>query len=231
MSERITGANQENVSDVTDALISMITLYTNQLEDYDKAQFTACTSCIGFIGAIIAAIGAILCAQASEVPNSILSSKILPALFLIIPGVITLFLYNFAMCCRRVSLMRGYLQFLEDQANRMLNQNIMQYNTYLMGDVYSEYSVNKYGPIMMALVLAIIFVTSIGSAYYFAFRSGNDWDIILVIYAGFAILCVFMSMLFVRELKKNNDQMEKARKECKQKLSDLIGNEDTDHHL
>ncbi len=220
MHGNIIAESQENMSVTTDALISMITLYTNQLEDYDKAQFTACTSCIGFIGAIIAAIGGILCAPAAEAPDGLLSSKILPALFLIIPGVITLFLYNFAMCCRRISLMRGYLQFLEEQANAMLNQNIMQYNSYLMGKMYRDYSVNKRGPIMMALVLSVIFATSLGCAYHFVVRSGNGWDPITVIYVGFACLCIGMSIWFVIVLAINDLQMDKAREDCTQMLSE-----------
>lgn len=113
------GINKKRV----DELMAAITLYTTQLEDYDKSNFNTCMTCIGFVGGLIAVVGAILCSSPGN-SNYIYLNEAVSVIILLIPAIVTLFLYNFSMSCRRSALFRGYVQFLEECVNREFKKMI-----------------------------------------------------------------------------------------------------------
>lgn len=213
-----------------DVLFNSITFYTNQLEEYDRSNFTACMSCIGFVGGIISVIGAILCASSSVPANSVLMSRVIPALLLLIPGIITLFLYNFAMNCRRSAILRGYVQFLEDQLNQMLGQKTMLYSSFVIPDKYAKFPVNKYGPIAMFVILTVIYVICLVCAPQFAFyektiRWYQQIDIFSVMGILFALGCIVLTICYVIALTKNDEAMAEIKFACLNKSTEKVTDE------
>lgn len=204
-------------------LMDAITFYTSQLEDYDKSNFTACMSCIGFVGAIVAVIGAILSSASSTSAGPIsdlLINRVVPTLLLVVPAIITLFLYNFSMNCRRSAIFEGYVQFLEEQLNKEMGQEIMLYANFLVPKKYATYKVNKYGWIAMASTVGIIFALCLGCAYYFmCYNSALPCDLYVFACAVLAIACVGWSICYIISLAHNNVAMMEVKTACKDKFS------------
>lgn len=199
-------------------LIGAITLYTNQLEDYDKSNFNTCMTCIGFVGGLIAVVGAILCTSSNN-NNNIFLNEAVSVVLLLIPLIVTLFLYNFSMNCRRSALFSGYVQFLEECLNKEFGRKDMLYSNYVIPKYYARFAVNKYGPIAMSLFLLFLYYFSFRISLIFANRSVNK-DFITVYKCGWVILLVFCTVfdtMYVISLARNNKIMEKVKEDCMNK--------------
>lgn len=202
-----------------DELISAITLYTTQLEDYDKSNFNSCMTCIGFVGGLIAVVGALLCSSMGNT-NLIFLNEAVSVIILLIPAIVTLFLYNFSMNCRRSALLRGYSQFLEEELNEMIEKKDMLYSSFLIPQYYSSFPVNKFGPIAMIFFLFILFGFGFLISYIFAYRSA--FDVFKTLYTiGFKLLlisCTAFNILYIVTLMRNDIIIERVRKACKAKI-------------
>lgn len=213
----ITGKKVQDAKKV-DILMEAITFYTNQLEDYDKSNFTACISCIGFVGGIIAVIGAILSSESSV--NDLLMSRVVPTLLLLIPAIVTLFMYNFSMNCRRSAIFSGYVQFLEEQLNKEIDQKIMLYSSFLISQKYATYKVNHYGPVAMFTVLLIIFVICLACSFYFMIcKSALPCDLYVGACVVLGCICVALTGCYAYSLTQNNKAMEDAKAACVNQFS------------
>lgn len=148
-----------------DQLMAALTLYTTQLEDYDKSNFNACMTCIGFVGGLIAVVGTIICTSSNNGNVSWLNEAV-AVILLLIPLIITLFLYNFSMNCRRSALFKGYTQFLEECLNKELEKEYMLYSNFLIPKHYANFPVNKYGPIALMIFLFFLYAFSFIISFY-----------------------------------------------------------------
>lgn len=205
------GINEKRV----DELMAAITLYTTQLEDYDKSNFNSCMTCIGFVGGLIAVVGAILCTSSNNNGNSF-QNEAVSIILLLIPLIVTLFLYNFSMNCRRSALFRGYIQFLEECLNKELGKNDMLYSKFLIPEYYAKFPVNSFGPYAMMIFLLILYIFSFLISFIFAYRS--IYTIFFIAYlCGGGILLVFctsFAVLYCVSLVHNNIVIEKIKKAC-----------------
>lgn len=206
----VNGINEKRV----DELMAAITLYTTQLEDYDKSNFNACMTCIGFVGGLIAAVGAILCTSSNN-SNSFLNEAV-SVIILLIPLIVTLFLYNFSMSCRRSALFRGYVQFLEECLNKEIGKNDMLYSKFLIPEYYAKFPVNKCGPIALIIFLLILYIFSFLISMIFAHRSINTnfltaykWGSIILF-----VFCAFFDALYVISLMRNDIVIKTTKKAC-----------------
>lgn len=209
--ENKSGINEKRV----DELMTAITLYTTQLEDYDKSNFNACMTCIGFVGGLIAAVGAILCTSSNNNSNSFLNEAV-SVIILLIPLIVTLFLYNFSMSCRRSALFRGYVQFLEECLNKEMGKNDMLYSKFLIPEYYAKFPVNKYGPIAMIIFLLILYFFSFWISSIFAYGSiytdfltAYKWGRIILF-----VFCTFFDVLYVVSLMQNDIVIKNTKKAC-----------------
>ncbi len=202
-----------------DQLMAAITLYTTQLEDYDKSNFNACMTCIGFVGGLIAVVGAILTNSSVENQKNIFLNETISILLLLIPAIITLFLYNFAMNCRRSALFRGYVQFLENQLNKIMKSDDMLFSNFLIPEYYASFAVNHFGPIAMSIFLLFIFPISFGISIVFALKSSSDTFICWYRIGSilFIILCVILDGIYIYSLMGNNKVIEQTLYKCEQK--------------
>ena len=198
-----------------DELMAAITLYTTQLEDYDKSNFNACMTCIGFVGGLIAVVGAILCTSLNNNNNSFLNEAV-SIILLLIPLIVTLFLYNFSMNCRRSALFRGYIQFLEECLNKELGKNDMLYSKFLIPEYYAKFPVNRFGPFAMILFLLMLYIFSFFISSTFACRSIYT-EFVTAYKWGMRILLVFctsFSVLYVVSLARNDIVIKNTKKAC-----------------
>lgn len=201
-----------------DELMAAITLYTNQLEDYDKSNFNACMTCIGFIGGLIAAVGAILCTSLDAVSSNLLNETI-SIIILLIPAIITLFLYQFAMSCRRSALFRGYVQFLEKQLNEMTGSYDMFFSSYLIPEYYAKFAVNHFGPAALIIFLILIFTVSFVISIIFALKSSIHVFVVAyrIVVLLFAIFSIGFDVMYIRSLVENKKVIEETMKKSEEK--------------
>lgn len=208
--------NQNAVNEKrVDGLMAAITLYTTQLEDYDKSNFSACMTCIGFVGGLIAAVGAILCTYVDNGKNILLNEAV-SVILLLIPAIVTLFLYNFSMSCRRSALFRGYVQFLEECVNKEVGNKDMLYSKFLIPEYYAKFPVNKFGPIAMIIFLFILYFFGFWISFIFAHKSANtifitayNWGSVILF--GF---CTFFDILYIISLMRNDIIIKSVKDAC-----------------
>jgi len=202
-----------------DELMEAITLYTTQREEYDRSNFNACTTCIGFVGGLIAAVGAILCTS-SNYNNTNLLNEAVSIIILLIPAIITLFLYNFSMNCRRSATFNGYVQFLEECLNKELGKDYMMYSNIVIPRHYATFSVNSYGPVAMISFLIIIYLCSFVLSFIFAHRSTNCifYRSYLIIDIIFILLSLFFNGLYIKGLLENDKAIKNVKETCTKML-------------
>lgn len=197
-----------------DELMTAITLYTTQLEEYDKSNFNACMTCIGFVGGLIAAIAAILCTSANN--NNNLLNEAVSVVVLLIPAIITLFLYNFSMSCRRSALFGGYVEFLEECVNKEFGKKDMLYSSFIIPEYYAKFSVNRYGPIAMIFFLVILYFFTFWISSIFAHRSINinfltayNWGRTILF-----VFCTLFDIMYIISLMRNNKVIRSVKQAC-----------------
>lgn len=206
-----------------ESFVTLIVSYTDQIEDYEKRNYNECMTCLGFIAALLAAIGTILVVLPSlkNVDEPIVYLAV-AFIFMLIPAVITIFMYNFSMNCRRSAILRGYMQFLEEQLNESLCETSMLYHSVLFSDEIVFFPVNRYGPIALAIALLCLFVTCTGwSVGIFLKISPTDslreylfgYKVYLVVVL---LLCTVCCVLYGIALTRNNDAVKRTRDLCYQ---------------
>lgn len=209
------GINEKRV----DELMAAISLYTTQLEDYDKSNFSSCMTCIGFVGGLIAVVGAILCTSSNN-SNSFLNEAV-SVIILLIPLIVTLFLYNFSMNCRRSALFRGYVQFLEECLNQEIGKKDMLYSNFLIPEYYGKFKVNNRGPIPMIIFLIILNFFSFLISVIFAINSVHEFFLVAYIFGVVTlfVFCIVFDILYCVSLVQNGDVIKDIKNACINKNS------------
>lgn len=210
-----------------ETFIALIMSYTDQIEDYEKRNYNECMTCLGFIAALLAAIGAILLVHPSlETVDKPIIYLAIAFILMLIPAVITIFVYNFSMNCRRSAILRGYLQFLEDRLNAILCEKSMLYHSILFTEEIVFFPVNRYGPLALVVALIGIFYTCARwsiSIFRENLPALNDYIITYGIYYGLVlIICIPCCILYGAGLSRNNAAIKRSREICKQLYDDSI---------
>lgn len=105
-----------------------------------------------------------------------LCNMLLSGIFLIIPSIVTLYLYTFAMNMRKVALYRGYLSFLEGQYNELTQMNIMLFDNGIVDQFLSvrSFPVNGLGPAIMIVFIITAFFIGFGLSIHFVKRLSHS---------------------------------------------------------
>lgn len=211
--------------DKANGLIRMIESYTNQIEQYESlSTWFAAFSLVCILSVMMFA--ALLIVKREKEKDREYYNIILSGIFLIIPSIVTLYLYVFAMNMRKVALYRGYLCFLEEQWNSLAGSDIMMFDVEIMRHFFSFHSfwVNGIGPIIMAVFVGFSLMGFWISAYFIRKLGVSRIKKILKL-----VLCVlaFISILFdgmcVYYLSINDSVMESVIDDCEQKELSGIG--------
>lgn len=157
--------------DKTNELIQIVEVYTTQIEKYETLSTWYSAFCIACVLMIIFMIILLILRPIKEDAKKGDNYNIaLSVLFLLIPTVMTLYLYTFAMNMRKVALYRGYLNFLEKQWNMLTQSEMMIFDFRIIRDFYSPQSfwVNGLGPVVMAFFVVLFFLGGFGMAAHCA---------------------------------------------------------------
>lgn len=174
-------------------IIEQITLYTQQLDSFDQLSTNYVMTVISFIGVIIAAIMALMGVKKRLKDNKYMNilNRAISMAFLTIPSIITLFMYVFAVNCRKVALYRGYLQYLEDLLNSNAGSEKVMFHTKAIQEFYGisfdissvdnfvgkQFWSMSLGPIVMVIFLFMIMIVSFKISKYFALQADGDYKL------------------------------------------------------
>ena len=232
-----------NISDIDSKKIDLYTelmpSFSEQLEDYEKRNYGECMTCIAFIGALLTIVGACLTvatgstAAESTTTLSTAASKTdmlngaIAFILMLIPVVITIFLYNFAMNCRRSAILRGYLQFLESRINEIFKDASMLYHGPLYASEIVRFPVNKYGPFALALgLLAVYTVCCFFSCNFSQCLAGLAADAYGIYFRAVLVICTLFSTLFVVALTRNDKAVQRSKFLCEEFYKNNCSGED-----
>lgn len=203
-----------------EVITAIITSYSNQIEDYEKRNYGECMMCVSFCAAILAAIGAFLMAAPSNGINAEEAKLVIAFVIMLIPVVITIFLYNFAMNCRRSAVLRGYMQFLEECLNKVLYETSMSYHGALFLDEIVPFPVNAFGPAALSVGLAALFLTCAIWSHNL-YKQSQLTEAGYVVFFWFAlIICSGCSFLFAVALMRNNQAVKRSKETCRRRYRD-----------
>ena len=151
-------------------IVQLIHTYTDQIERYENMStwFSAfCIVCILIV--LLAATVLIIYRKKEDSGRKELYNMLLPGIFLIIPSIVTLYLYTFAMNMRKVALYRGYLSFLESQYNELVQMDVMLFDNEIVDKFLSvrSFPVNGLGPAIMIVFIIAAFFLGFGLSMHF----------------------------------------------------------------
>lgn len=215
-----------------DAIIAVMTTCTNQIEDYEKRNFGECMTCAGFFTATFAAIGAVLLIgpTAAEATEEYMSNIFLATacMLMLIPAVVTIFLYDFAMNCRRSAILRGYMQFLEERLNGILCETSMLYHGALFSDEIDLFPVNRYGPVALGFALIALFAACcVWSWSLFSYAKPTPYEFGYYFFFGAVlVICVPCSIFYSIALTRNGKAVDRAKDMCDKLYADYSINSD-----
>lgn len=151
-------------------IVQLIHTYTDQIERYESMStwFSAfCIVCILIV--LLSATVLIIYRKKEDSGRKEIYNMLLPGIFLIIPSIVTLYLYTFAMNMRKVALYRGYLSFLESQYNELVQMDVMLFDNGIVDKFLSvrSFPVNGLGPAIMIVFIIAAFFLGFGLSMYF----------------------------------------------------------------
>lgn len=152
-------------------IVQLINSYTDQIERYESMStwFSAfCIVCILIV--LLSAIALIIYQKKEDNGQKEFYNVFLSGIFLIIPSIVTLYLYTFAMNMRKVALYRGYLSFLEGRYNELSQMDVMLFDNGIINTFFSvrSFPVNGLGPAIMIIFIIAAFFIGFGLSIYFA---------------------------------------------------------------
>lgn len=202
-----------------DVYIALLTSFTNQIEDYEKRNYDECMKCIAFIGVLLTIVCAFFSIEGMELETKNMSIRYISSF---VPIIITIFIYNFAMNCRRSAVLRGYTQFLEERINVITNENAMMYNGPVFSEEIANFPVNKYGPCALGPALIALYGISLGCLIA-VFETGFwevGWTGLIksIVYHIIPWILSAISLVvcfhFFIALTRNNEAVKRTKKLC-----------------
>lgn len=207
----------------------MIGFYMEQIERYESLSTWCALLTIICILVVLIFAGTVLIKNSDKSEyNKAGNNLILSGMFLIIPSIVTLYLYVFTMNMRKVALFRGYLSFLENQWNAMAGGKIMLFDSLIINKFFSPQSflVNGLGPAVMVLFLVLSAVLGYGLSFYFACKVQkskikNGMKLLICV---LGIACVLFNGLCCFYLVSNDSVVKAVIEDC-QTNSDTMSRE------
>ena len=234
-----------NISDIDsqkiDLYAELIPSFSEQLEYHEKRNYGECIICIAFIGALLTIVGACLTAAAELVAvesaaaaasKTDMLNGAIAFILMLIPVVITIFLYNFAMNCRWSAILRGYLQFLERRINGIFKDVSMLYHGPLYASEIVHFPVNKYGPFALALGLFAVYVVCCYFSNNFSqCLTGSAANVYWIYFGAILAICTLFSALFIVALTRNDKAVQRLGFLCEKFYQDNCPDEDDERAM
>ncbi len=205
-----------------EVITEIMTSYSDQIEDYEKRNYSECMMCISFCAAILAAIGAFLMAAPSNNISVEETKLVIAFVIMLIPVAITIFLFNFAMNCRRSAVLRGYTQFLEQCLNKVLHETSMSYHGALFSNEIVSFPVNVFGPVAMGAALVGFFATCAVWSHKLYTQSQLIEIGFYFFYWAVLVICSICCTIFAVALMRNNQAVERSREACEMLYKDYL---------
>lgn len=201
-------------------IIRIIESYTEQISHYEilSTWYAAfCAVCIFF--ALVLAWWIAL-HRRRDTGEGELHTVALAGMFLMIPLLITLYLYTFSMNMRKVALYRGYLSFLERRWNASAGENILLFDNSLIHHFFSfnSFYVNGLGPAVMAVFILLALALGFGLALHFLRQlpSSRKKRAMQALVGILAIVCVSFDGLCTYYLSINDQVVESVIAYCEE---------------
>lgn len=150
---------------------------------------------------------------------------IISLLFCSITAIQTLFIYIFAINCRKVAIFRGYLNYLEGYYNNITNTNIHNFNPDIIDSFFRSVDTgipgktffsNIYGPIALCIFMVIILVGCV----YFSLKYLNTitcfskvW-LVNIFYIFYFIFTIAFIILCLIDLSTNTYTIDLVNSYC-----------------
>ena len=196
-------------------ITELIRLYTSEAETYDRSSFNACIGCFGIVGGIFTVLATLFTSGSGGFG---VAKTIGYVLVMVVPSIVALFMYIFAMNCRRVAMYRGCLKYLEETLNTKIKRNIAVYSLKVIPRYMDEFHLNKYGPIAMVVftVLAILLSLFVGlnSVKNLTFEGEGVKYLVFVALIVYMAFCLLVCVLAMGGLVKNGQVSEMIYQQC-----------------
>lgn len=182
-------------------IVQLIIEYTKQVEKYENVSTYYSAICLGGIWATVLFIIYLLVRRQKE-PSQEIYDKVISALCLLPPAITTLYLYTFAMNMRKVAMFRGYLGYLENVWNSLINFPITTFDQELVKQFLGakSFPVNGLGPAVMGIFVILSLVIGFRLSAYFGHKvissEFKKWHkiifyVLLIVCVLFDIMCVY----------------------------------------
>lgn len=154
-------------------IINLIIQYTTQVESLDQLNNTYIMTCAGFIGVILGIIGSLISRENNHIKKNktinLTTYKYIASLFMSIPIVECIFICVSTLNCRKVAIYRGYLVYLEEQYNSILqdgvpqgfNSNALNYLSKWSSQNTEGSVVNRAVVVICCIILIAVFIASV----------------------------------------------------------------------
>lgn len=202
-------------------IVEMIDTYTNQIERYENlSTWYAAFSTVCIVLILWYAVHLILCRGREGEQRQSLYNVILSGVFMLIPAIVTLYLYVFAMNMRKVALYRGYLCFLEEQWNALSGLEIMQFDRGVIKEFFSfqSFLTNGLGPVVMALFIVFAFGIGFGLSIFYLMKLKRSAvkSVLTGVLCVLVLVCISFSGLCTYYLSINDSVVEAVVEYCQE---------------
>lgn len=182
-------------------IVQLIIEYTRQIEKYENISTYYSAICLGGIWFTALFIIHLLVQRQKESAQEIYD-KAISTLCLLPPAITTLYLYTFTMNMRKVAMFRGYLGYLENLRNSLVNSPITTFDqelvTHFLGA--KSFPVNGLGPAVMGIFVILSFIIGFRLSAYFGHKVVSSefkkWHktifyVLLIVCVLFNIMCIY----------------------------------------
>lgn len=182
-------------------IVQLIIEYTRQVEKYENVSTYYSAICLGGIWVTVLFIIYLLVRRQKESVQEIYD-KAISTLCLLPPAITTLYLYTFAMNMRKVAIFRGYLGYLENLRNSLVDYPVMAFDQELVTQFLGakSFPVNGWGPVVMGISVILSLVIGFRLSAYFGHKVASSefkkWQkiifyVLLIVCVLFDIMCVY----------------------------------------
>lgn len=194
-------------------VVQLIIEYTKQVEKYENVSTYYSAICLGGIWATALFIIYLLVQRQKESAQEIYD-KAISTLCLLPPVITMLYLYTFAMNMRKVAMFRGYLGYLENLRNSLVDSPIMTFDQELVTQFLGteSFPVNGLGPVVMGIFVILSLVIGFRLSAYFGHKVTSSefrkWH--KIIFYVLFIVCVLFDIMCIYYLSINDRVVEEV---------------------
>ena len=188
-------------------IVQLIIEYTRQIEKYENISTYYSAICLGGIWLTALFIIHLLVQRQKESAQEIYD-KAISTLCLLPPAITTLYLYTFTMNMRKVAMFRGYLGYLENLRNSLVNSPITTFDQELVTHFLEakSFPVNGLGPAVMGIFVILSLIIGFRLSVYFGHKVVSSefkkWH--KIIFYVLLIVCVLFNIMCIYYLSTND---------------------------